>query len=252
MIKLNEIAQQIVKKQLVTEHLQYHIDNKISILENVFRGGSGASQALIIETRKHFDTGIIQLNGADKHVFETTDIGKIAKFKNETVVLDLPFIAEATTLGVSGMRRFAAKHGFSVKSKTSGGRVLYITLTKDGKSYGPFDPTITTLDALSKRVGLNEAEYKGREVPIGKPKRGGSKKFYVYVKNPKTGRVKKISFGDTSGLSAKINDPAARKSFAARHKCSTKKDRTKAGYWACRLPRYAKLLGLKGSYSGYW
>jgi hypothetical protein len=190
MIKLNEIAQQIVKKQLVTEHLQYHIDNKISILENVFRGGSGASQALIIETRKHFDTGIIQLNGADKHVFETTDIGRIAKFKNETVVLDLPFIAEA--------------------------------------------------------------EYQGREVPIGKPKRGGSKKFYVYVKNPKTGKVKKISFGDTSGLSAKINDPAARKSFAARHKCSTKKDRTKAGYWACRLPRYAKLLGLKGSYSGYW
>lgn len=251
-MRLSVIAEHVQARQLMSEHLKFHVLHKRPITENVFRGGSEASKALVVEARKFHDMGVLKLDGVDKYLYENTDIGRLAKFKNETVVLDLPFIAEATTLGVSGMRRFAAKHGFSVKSKTSGGRVPYITLTKDGKSYGPFDPTITTLDALSKRVGLNEAEYQGREVPIGKPKRGGSKKFYVYVKNPKTGKVKKISFGDTSGLSAKINDPAARKSFAARHKCSTKKDRTKAGYWACRLPRYAKLLGLKGSYSGYW
>lgn len=99
---------------------------------------------------------------------------------------------------------------------------------------------------------LSEAKYQGEEVALGKPKRGGAKKFYVYVMNPKTKKVKKVSFGDTSGLSAKINNPKARKAFAERHDCKNKKDKTKAGYWSCRLPRYASLLGLKGSYSGYW
>jgi hypothetical protein len=99
---------------------------------------------------------------------------------------------------------------------------------------------------------LTEAKYQGKEVALGKPKRGGAKKFYVYVMNPKTKKVKKVSFGDTSGLSAKINNPKARKAFADRHDCKNKKDKTKAGYWSCRLPRYASLLGLKGSYSGFW
>ena len=98
---------------------------------------------------------------------------------------------------------------------------------------------------------LNEAaKSKKKTPPIGKPKRGGSKKFYVYVRDK--GKVKKVSFGDTSGLSAKINNPAARKAFAARHDCKNKKDRTKASYWSCRLPRFAKLLGLKSSFSGFW
>jgi hypothetical protein len=100
---------------------------------------------------------------------------------------------------------------------------------------------------------LNEAEYQGKKVEIGKPKRGGSKKFYVYVKNPKTGKVKKVSFGAKSGggnLAVKLRDPKARKAFADRHNCEQKNDKTKPGYWACRLPRYAKLLGLSGG--GRW
>jgi len=99
---------------------------------------------------------------------------------------------------------------------------------------------------------LEEAEDKKKTPPIGKPKRGGSKKFYVYVKNPKTKKIKKVSFGDTSGLSAKINNPEARRAFAARHKCGTGEPKTSARYWSCRLPRFAKLLGLKGSFSGFW
>jgi len=97
-----------------------------------------------------------------------------------------------------------------------------------------------------------KAKAKKKQPALNKPHRGGSKKFYVFVKNPKTGGIKKVSFGDTTGLSAKINNPAARKSFAARHKCAQKKDKTHAGYWACRLPRYAKLLGLKSNFSGFW
>jgi hypothetical protein len=98
---------------------------------------------------------------------------------------------------------------------------------------------------------INEAEDK-KQPALGKPHRGGSKKFYVYVKNPKTKKIKKVSFGDTTGLRAKLNNPKARQAFAARHKCAQKKDRTKASYWSCRLPRYAKLLGFKTSFSGYW
>lgn len=91
---------------------------------------------------------------------------------------------------------------------------------------------------------------------IGKPKRGGSKKFYVYVKDGD--KVKKISFGDKGGaadgstLSVKLKDPEARKSYAARHKCDQQKDRTTAAYWSCNLPRYAKALGLSGGGNFYW
>ena len=97
-------------------------------------------------------------------------------------------------------------------------------------------------------------EKEGKKQPaLGKPKRGGSKKFYVYVKDPRTKRIKKVSFGMAGGgLRAKLNNPEARRAFAARHKCAQKKDRTKASYWSCRLPRYSKLLGFKTTFSGYW
>ena len=99
---------------------------------------------------------------------------------------------------------------------------------------------------------MMESEYKGKDVELNKPKRGGDAKFYVYVKNPKTGNIKKIQWGDTTGLKVKLDDPGARKSFAARHKCDQKKDKTKAGYWACNLPRYAKSLGLSGGGNFFW
>lgn len=98
----------------------------------------------------------------------------------------------------------------------------------------------------------SKAKSKNKQPALNHPHRGGSKKFYVFVKNPKTGGIKKVSFGDTTGLKAKINNPKARKSFAARHKCAQKKDKTSAGYWACRLPRFASILGIKSNFTGYW
>jgi len=90
------------------------------------------------------------------------------------------------------------------------------------------------LNPKSKKIfGLSEAEYKGKDVELNKPKSGGPKKWYVYVRNPKTGKVKKVTYGSPT-MTAKWNDPEARKSFAARHQCDKKKDKTKAGYWACR------------------
>jgi hypothetical protein len=98
---------------------------------------------------------------------------------------------------------------------------------------------------------IAEAEYKGRKVELDTPKRGGKKKYFVYVKNDK-GNVVKVEWGDTTGLTAKINDKAAAASFAARHQCHLKKDRTTPGWWACNMPRYAKDLGLKGGGNFFW
>ena len=117
-------------------------------------------------------------------------------------------------------------------------------LKTDLGKYGLYEGKKVPLD-----LPLKEAEYRGKKVELNKPKRGGSKKYYVYTKNKK-GNVVKVSFGDTTGLKAKINNPGAVKSFVARHKCKETKDRTKASYWSCRLPRYAKALGLSGG--GQW
>jgi hypothetical protein len=128
---------------------------------------------------------------------------------------------------------------------------LYET-TEIGK-FGTFNGVRVALDIpMETEEELNEAEYHGKEVELNHPMRSsGPKKYRVYVKNPKTGKVICVNFGDVKGgLKSKVNDPKARKSFAARHKCSTKKDKTKAGFWACRLPRYKHLVNT--TYSGWW
>jgi hypothetical protein len=80
---------------------------------------------------------------------------------------------------------------------------------------------------------LQEAEYHGRKVPLGKPMRGDVKKFKVFVKDPSTGNVKKVNFGDKT-MRIKKSNPARRRSFRARHNCANPGPRTKARYWSCR------------------
>ena len=79
---------------------------------------------------------------------------------------------------------------------------------------------------------LDEAEYQGRKVKLGKPMRGDVKKFKVYVKNPK-GNVVKVNFGDPD-MKIKKSNPKRRKSFRARHNCDNPGPRHKARYWSCR------------------
>jgi len=109
----------------------------------------------------------------------------------------------------------------------------------------PLDWPMTELDHL-----MVEAEYNGKDVELNKPKRGGGKKYYVYVNNPDSGNVNKVEWG-AKGMSVGINDPDRRKSFKARHKCEQTKDKTTAGYWACRTGRYPHLTGAKKSYT-WW
>jgi hypothetical protein len=100
---------------------------------------------------------------------------------------------------------------------------------------------------------IDEAKKKKNNKKLNKPMRdsSGGKAYKVYVKDPKTKKIKTVRFG-SGGLRAKINDKKARNAFAKRHNCAQKKDKTKAGYWSCRLPRYAKLLGLKSNFGGFW
>lgn len=80
---------------------------------------------------------------------------------------------------------------------------------------------------------LNEAEYQGKSVKLGKPMQGDVKKFKVYVKNP-AGKVIKVNFGQ-KGMVIKKNNPERRKSFRARMHCDTNPGpRTKANYWSCK------------------
>ena len=87
---------------------------------------------------------------------------------------------------------------------------------------------------------MDEAEYQGRTVKLGKPMQGDVKKFKVYVKDPKTGNTKKVNFGHGGSsvkgkaMSIKKNNPKRRKSFRARHNCDNPGPRTKARYWSCR------------------
>ncbi len=148
--------------------------------------------------------------------------------------------AEARELSKQGLYEVSADEAY------------YINETDLGE-YGVYEGMKVPLDyPMMHEDELDEAEYKGRKVTLNKPRRGGRKKFYVYVKDPKTKHVKKVQWG-SKDMSVKIADPARRKSFAARHRCklTTKKDKATPRYWACRTGRYPHLTGSKKRYT-WW
>ena len=104
-------------------------------------------------------------------------------------------------------------------------------MAKTFKQFEDYDIQCEEVIFEHENEPLQEAEYQGKTVKLNDPIRGGSKKFYVYVKDGD--KVKKVSFGDTTGLLIKRDDPARRKSFRARHNCDTAKDKTSARYWSC-------------------
>ena len=184
------LNESLAPREILSEGLKYHIDNKKPLTEHVYRAGSSNYFNLWAEARTLYTRGILDFSGDDLDILTETNLGEFGIHEGKKVPLD--FIMEDM-----------------------------------------------------------ELEEEKKDPPIGKPKRGGAKKFYVYVRDPKTKRIKKVSFG-AQGMSAKINNSKARAAFSKRHNCPQKNDRTKASYWSCRLPRYAKLLGLKSNFSGFW
>lgn len=183
----------ILKDTKISENLKYHLENKISLCENIFRIYSKSYFDLINEARKLYEEDILEVNDEDAELLET-NIGEFVEVNGKIVFLDAPML---------------------------------------------------------NKEKLNEEKTSKEKCKLNKPTRtpGGPKKFKVCVRDPKSGNIKTVRFGDSksSGLSIKNNSPARAKSFRARHKCSEKKDRTTPGYWSCNIARYAKSVGLKSS-----
>jgi hypothetical protein len=279
------LNESLAPREILSEGLKYHIDNKKPLTEHVYRAGSSNYFNLWAEARTLYTRGILDFSGDDLAILTETNLGEFGIYEGKKVPLDFIFeeieeeLNENNTAELDKIKkevealmpRLSWIDDVTVSSYSGD---LYIDLDYE------LDPQETkqlsqlaakyNMNLIRKSAGknaslvkrrvppkneddeLNEAKSKPKKKtpPIGKPKRGGSKKFYVYVRDK--GKIKKVSFGDTSGLSAKLNNPKARQAFAARHDCKNKKDRTKASYWSCRLPRYAKLLGLKSNFSGFW
>ena len=259
-----------IKEIIGYPSLQYHLDKKLTLSEHVYRYSSDAFIQLFKEAREAWRDGKIELNDQDKLLLESTDIGEYGDYNGMRVPLDLPMVSpnynpmfeignlidemiedENTIDEAASIEEMIDFDLIKELVESIGGSMNMdkfrkaVSIQNETFDYNGFEMLKASVDYIP------EAEYKGKKVQLNKPKRGGSKKFYVYVKNPKTGNIKKVSFGDT-GLAVKFKKPGARASFAARHKCAQKKDKTKAGYWSCNLPRYAKQLGMGDNQNTFW
>jgi dephospho-CoA kinase len=183
------------------EAVQYHLDNKISFTENVFRPGSEMFFEMISEAKRLYTEGKYQPKDEWEKDMLKSNIGEIAEFEGQQVVLDYPV--------EEGLEE-ACWSGYTQRG-----------MKKKGDKMVP------------NCVPVNE-EDKTNGKGIGKPwQEGGGGAVYVRVGDG----VRKISFSK-SGMKKKYMDPAATRSFVARHHCLTNKDKTSASYWACRWPRF--------------
>jgi hypothetical protein len=259
-------------KEILSEGLRYHLEHNRPLTDHLYRAGSTKYFDLFAEARALYAREILEFSGSDLEILTETDLGHFGMFEGKKVPLDFPielteakndiydkFLSNPTSpkgRAKEIISKFLKQHGEDA-SQMAVDRFASQNNLKPEEKYILKDITKNNIKISSQPGGpnlsvLKEAKYQGKTVQLSSPKRGGSKKFFVYVKDPKTKNIKKVSFGGTTGLNAKINDPKARQNFAKRHNCAEKKDKTKPGYWSCRLPRYAKLLGLKSSFSGFW
>jgi hypothetical protein len=251
MIKLQEIV------GLPT--LQYHLDNKLTLSECIYRYSSDSFIQLFAEARQALRDGKITLNEQDMLLLETTDIGEYGIYEGQKKALDLPMVEEEEYERRPDIKPLPHEelHGYASETTPEGEHevwAIYFDPKTNTYNYRHrvSQDTVFGKNAKIKGGNVDEAEYRGKDVRLNKPKRGGSKKFVVYVKDPKSKNIRKVSFGGTTGLNVKIDEPGARSSFAARHQCDKKKDKTKPGYWACNIGRYWKSLGGSRNFSGYW
>jgi hypothetical protein len=217
------------------EALARHVKEGVPLCDSLFRYMSEGYFDVFVKARKLREAGALPQLDWESEEMLASNIGQKVKLKGlGEVYLDVPYMEESAdegTIAQMSDEDLADYIGVSVakvKADRDAAEEIANEITRD-----------------RAEESISEAEYAGRDVDLNKPKRGGSKKYYVYVKNPQTDRVKKIEFGDVTGLRTKSNNPDRARSFAARHNCEKKNDKTKAGYWACRLPRYGLVKGGK-------
>jgi len=241
------INENLAPREILSEGLAYHINKKKPLTENVYRAGSENYFNLWSEARALYVRGILDVQGDDLEMLTETHIGEFGILEDGTKV-PLDFIMEDDSIDEISLKSAGVKD--AIEKLKNHFKDLGFPSLKAAIDYIK-DGSIADWEEIRGELSTLNEEKKKKNPPLNKPKRGGSKAYYVYVKDPKTKRIKKVSFG-SGGLKAKINNPKARQAFAKRHRCSEKNDKTKASYWSCRLPRYAKLLGLKSNFSGFW
>jgi hypothetical protein len=261
-----------------------HIKEGVPFTESMFRYGSSAYFETINLGRELHRAGLIEnIDWESADLFES-ELGQSVRLKGVgEVYLDAPFMEEdeleegaagwlagaALLASIWGVNNHFAQQAYDASPQLQK-LTAYLEVAKQHKDsrmidqledrianhklrlelgYGDVkgddgEAIKVVYDKEGRATYATEAEYQGKDVELNKPKRGGSKKYYVYTKNPKTGKVMKISFGDP-GLKTKSGNKKRASNFAARHNCEKKNDRTKAGYWACRLPRYGLVKGGK-------
>jgi len=230
-------------KSLLSEGLQYHIDKKIPLFETVYRIGSDKHLALIKEARKMYSRNVIDLCEDDEALIKT-HLGEFGLYEGVSVPLDLPMLEESKYDKEETIQQTIDRLKARIDDPNDGGNVPFLV-----QKIKDLEKSLNEDEQLDEKKKAKKKEKK--DPPLNKPKRGGSKAYYVYVRDPKTKKIKKVSFG-SGGLRAKIKNKEARTAFAARHNCKNKKDRTKAGYWSCNLPRYAPALGLGAKMNTFW
>ena len=190
-------------KHLISEGLQYHMDKKIQLHESVYRIGSEKHFELIREARALWVRGIIDVSEDDQAILET-NLGHFGMYEGEEVPLDMPMVNEENkfpdsftvkdtlhyTPEIDGKPKKLLKGTYFLRN-TQGDTAVYFN--QAFKSEVEIDnDDIFNFKRLKSNIKIDEAKKKKKkDPPIGKPKRGGSKAYYVYVRNPKTKRIKK-------------------------------------------------------------
>ena len=240
------LNESLAPREILSEGLKYHIDNSKPLTEHVYRAGSEKYFNLWAEARALYTRNILDFSGDDLEILNETQLGEFG------IIYEIEIGDK-----VKASKEYGGLSGEVVDIRGS----FIVVKTKEGyQSYHESNLKVLNkegikvpLDFIFEELEEEVNEAKNDNKPIGKPMRdsSGGKAYKVYVRDPKTKKIKTVRFG-SGGLKAKINNPKARKAFAARHDCKNKKDRTKASYWSCRLPSYAKLLGLKSNFTGFW
>lgn len=264
---LNEGMQSRV---LMTENMQYHIDNKKPLYETTLPYGSKEYLDLWVEARYLYSRGALNVEGIDKEKITETDLGEYGIFEGQLVPLDMPMLEEVllTEDNIAELDKIKKEVEALMPSLSwiddvtvsnySGDLDIELDYKLDPQEIKQLSQLASKYNmdliyktgknaTLTKRrvppknedEELNEAEYQGRKVQLGKPMQGDSKKFKVYVKNDK-GKVVKVNFG-FGGKSAKgkrmvikAKNPKARAAYRARHNCKNPGPRWKANYWSCK------------------
>jgi hypothetical protein len=254
----------------MTENMQYHIDNKKPLYETTLPYGSKEYLDLWVEARYLYSRGALNVEGIDKEKITETDLGEYGMFEGQLVPLDLPMLEEVllTENNIAELDKIKKEMEALMPSLSwidditvsnySGDLDIELDYKLDPQEIKQLSQIASKYNmdliyktgknaTLTKRrippkyedEELNEAEYQGRKVQLGKPMQGDVKKFKVYVKNDK-GKVVKVNFG-FGGKSAKgkrmvIKDknPKKRAAFRARHNCKNPGPRWKARYWSCK------------------